>query len=91
MTEKVKKILLEKFDRGTKPGYKANPGRVSNEMVTLRTLDSKLMFQPEERRTLQQIWSYFSRLSSNQKKSGPLLTAEDTKALESECARLNMR
>jgi len=61
MTGNVKTFLMKKFEEGARIGSKVDPVRVAREMKTLRNEDGEPMFNPEERKTAQQISSLFSR------------------------------
>ena len=50
-------------------GNKEDPGKVENEMCSLRDDSGKLRFVPEEWRTAKQISSYFSRLAAAQREN----------------------
>ena len=52
-------FLIEKFEDGEKSGNKADPMSVSREMKTKRDGNGRLLFQPNEWKTAQQIKSFF--------------------------------
>ena len=100
----VRYFLIEKFEDGEKSGNKADPMSVSREMKTKRDGNGRLLFQPNEWKTAQQIKSFFSRYSAKvrQMRAGGLEPRrdfnvgmdednEDIGALEQEINRLDLR
>lgn len=88
MSEKVKKFLVEKFMSGVS-GHKADPSAVAKEMKLMKNDSGSLVFSPDEWRNAKQITSFFSRLSSLQKRNEPIsevdqLSEDDFIALQHE-------
>ena len=94
--EKVKSILIEKFEMGERYRNKMDPLSVSREMRLLEK-DNKLYFEPTEWKTAQQIKSFFSRYSETygENKAEKLITdeieEEFTEAWELEIACQHLR
>ena len=81
MTDRVNAYLEQKFDAGSVSGLKADPLQVSHEMKFVKDKNGNLLFSPEEWRTVQQISSFFSRLSTIQRqikanRAGPVRGAQ---------------
>lgn len=70
MTENVKSYLTQMFNRGAKEGNKADAKQVEHDMKHARDATGELLFQPNEWRTSKQIASFFSNLSTSQRRAG---------------------
>ena len=70
MTDNLKTFLMNKFEVGVRTGNNANLVQVAREMKILRNESGKLMFEPGEWRTAQQISGLFSRQTSLQHHKG---------------------
>ena len=62
-SEPVKEFLKGIFLKGKETGQKADPVEVTSKLRSVRTQDGGKMFQRSEWLTVQQVKSYFSRLS----------------------------
>ncbi|CAG2253324.1 unnamed protein product [Mytilus edulis] len=62
-----KEYLTEKFNKGLKTGRKEDPFLVSEEMLTERKEDGNRRFSYDEILSVQQITSFFSRMSRKNK------------------------
>ena len=62
-SEPVKEFLKGIFLKGEETGQKADPAEVASKLRSVRTQDGGKMFQRSEWLTVQQVKSYFSRLS----------------------------
>ena len=91
MTERAKTYLEGRFNRGIQTGKKEDPHKIAREMTNLRCEDGSLFFTPEEWRTPQQIKSFFSRLSSQQRRNELRLNEDDAEALDERVMRTQMR
>ncbi|XP_078382539.1 uncharacterized protein LOC144665220 [Oculina patagonica] len=76
-SQPVKDFLNQIFLKGEETGQKANPKEVSSQLRTMRTPDGKKRFQRSYWLTVQQITSYFSRLSVLHRSGRILESAED--------------
>jgi hypothetical protein len=90
--EKVKAFFIEKSERGERSGNKADPMSVSREMKFKKDDKGKLLFEPEEWKTTQQIKSFFSRYSTKlrQQQMGELKDTEPEVGVEEELPEENM-
>lgn len=70
MTENVKSYFTQMFNRGAKEGNKADAKQVEHDMKHARDATGELLFQPNEWRTSKQIASFFSNLSTSQRRAG---------------------
>lgn len=93
--DNVKRYLIEKFNTGERSGSKVDPLSVSREMKVKKGENGKLLFQPDEWKSVQTIKSFFSRYRAKLKQqqieglhSGvediEELPEEDEEAVESE-------
>lgn len=64
MTDKSKAYLMDMFEQGSWIGDKADPVQISKQMQLEKDGVGKLLFQPDEWRTPQQISQLFSRLAA---------------------------
>ena len=55
MTDKSKAYLMDMFEQGSWIGHKASPVQISKQMQLEKDGVGKLLFQPDEWRTPQQI------------------------------------
>lgn len=78
-SQDVKEFLNRIFLKGEETGQKANPSEVSSQLRKIRTPNGEKRFKRSEWLTVQQITSYFSRLSVLQK-SGRMVENEDDDA-----------
>ena len=62
-SQPVKEFLKGIFLKGEETGQKADPVKVASKLRSVRTQDGGKMFQRSEWLTVQQVKSYFSRLS----------------------------
>ena len=75
------------FEQGSWIGHKADPVQISKQMQLEKDGVGKLLFQPDEWRTPQQISQLFSRLAAAQKQ----LNKEDITAEELEVSLASLR
>ena len=87
MTDKSKAYLVDIFEQGSRIGHKADPVQISKQMQLEKDGVGKLLFQPDEWRTPQQISQLFSRLAAAQKQ----VDEEDIDAEESEVSLASLR
>ena len=64
MTDKSKAYLMDMFEQGSWIRHKADPVQISKQMQLEKDGVGKLLFQPDEWRTPQQISQLFSRLAA---------------------------
>ena len=69
MEAHVKVYLVQKFDTGCRTGQKADPFQVARKMKIVKDDAGHLLFTPLEWRTVKQINSFFSRLSTVQRQT----------------------
>ena len=74
--QEVKEFLNRIFLKGEETGQKANPLEVSSQLRKIRTPNGEKRFKRSEWLTVQQVTSYFSRLSVLHK-SGRIVENED--------------
>lgn len=93
MSDNAKAFLVAKFETGARTGLKADPVHVNREIKFVRDATGKLLFQPEEWRTEQQVTQLFSRLSAAQKQSinEEDVNEDDIAAVEGEVVLAGMR
>lgn len=87
MTDKSKAYLMDMFEQGSWIGHKASPVQISKQMQLEKDGVGKLLFQPDEWRTPQQISQLFSHLAAAQKQ----LNKEDITAEELEVSLASLR
>ena len=75
-SQEVKEFLNRIFLKGEETGQKANPLEVSSQLRKIRTPNVEKRFKRSEWLTVQQVTSYFSRLSVLHK-SGRIVENED--------------
>ena len=94
MSPAVRDYLLHKFNAGAVSVHKADSAQVSKEMMFVGK-DGKLVFAQGAWRTQQQIASYYSRLSAQQRQKQlgdhRSMEEEDIAAWEAEDARIHLR
>ena len=72
-SETVKSFLKDTFNAGTQTGRKADPGQVSADIRKVRNADETRKFSSNEWLTKAQVQSFFSRLSSLNRKANRTL------------------
>ena len=87
MSDKSKADLMDIFEQGSRIGEKVDPVQISKQMQLEKDGVGKLLFQPDEWRTPQQISQLFSPLAAAQKQ----VDKEDITAKEFEVSLASLR
>ena len=80
-SEKVKSFLKDRFNAGAQTGRKAGPAQVAADIRKVRNAEGTRKFSSNEWLTKAQVQSFFSRLSSLNRKASRTLQRDNVKVI----------